>query len=73
VGSREEAVEVLALSRDPWLQSCAAYAIGELRLAHFAETVDRWAEDADPLLRATAVAAREKLKAHAAPASVDVG
>ncbi|MCC6991835.1 MAG: HEAT repeat domain-containing protein [Acidobacteria bacterium] len=73
VGSREEAVEVLALSRDPWLQSCAAYAIGELRLAHFAEAVDRWAEAADPLLRATAVAAREKLKAHAAPASVDVG
>ncbi|MBL8138292.1 MAG: HEAT repeat domain-containing protein [Acidobacteria bacterium] len=73
VGSREEAVEVLALSRDRWLQSCAAYAIGELRLAHFAEVVDRWAGDADPLLRTTAEAAREKLKAHAAPASVDVG
>lgn len=73
VGSREEAVEVLALSRDPWLRSCAAYAIGELRLARFAETVDRWAEDADPLLRATAAAAREKLKAHAAPSAVDVG
>jgi hypothetical protein len=73
LGSREEAVEVLALSRDPWLQSCAAYAIGELRLAHFAGTVDRWANDADPLLRATARAACEKLKAHAASASVDVG
>ncbi len=73
VSSREEAVEMLVLSRDRWLQSCAAYAIGELRLARFAEVVDGWAGDADPLLRATAEAAREKLKAHAAPASVDVG
>ena len=73
VGSREEGVEVLALSRDPWLQSCAAYAIGELRLSRFAAAVDRWADDADPLLRATAQAAREKLKAHAAATAVDVG
>ena len=27
---REEAVEVLTQSADPWLRSCAAYAIGEL-------------------------------------------
>jgi len=73
VGSREDGVEVLALSRDPWLQSCAAYAIGELHLARFADAVDRWADDADPLLRATAQAARVKLKAHATATSVDVG
>ncbi len=73
VGSGEEGVEVLVLSRDPWLQSCAAYAIGELRLSRFADVVDRWAEAADPLLRATALAAREKLKAHAAATAVDVG
>lgn len=73
VGSRDEAVEVLSLSRDPWLQSCAAYAIGELRLAHLAHLVDAWADDGDPLLRTTAVAARDKLKAHAAAPTIDVG
>jgi hypothetical protein len=66
-------VEVLSLSRDPWLQSCAAYAIGELRMAHLAHLVDAWADDGDPLLRTTAVAARDKLKAHAAAPTIDVG
>lgn len=73
IGTRDEAVELLAASRDPWLQSCAAYAIGELRLAALAHLVDRWAVDADPMLRATAEAAQVKLKAHAAAATVDVG
>lgn len=73
VGSREEAVDVLARSRDPWLQSCAAFTIGELRLSRFADTVDRWARDAEPLLRITAAAAREKLKAHAAATAADLG
>lgn len=73
VGSRDEAVEVLSLSRDPWLQSCAAYAIGELHLAHLAHLVDAWATESDPLLRATAAAARDKLKAHAAAPALDVG
>jgi len=73
VGTRDEAIAVMAQSRDPWLQSCAAYAIGELRLAAFAETIDRWAGDADPLLRATALAARAKLKDRAAVPAVDVG
>ncbi|MGD9904716.1 MAG: Npt1/Npt2 family nucleotide transporter [Vicinamibacterales bacterium] len=73
VGTRDEAIAVMARSRDPWLQSCAAYAIGELRLAAFAETVDRWSADPDPLLRATALAARAKLKDRAAVPAVDVG
>ena len=73
VGTRDEAIAVMTQSSDPWLQSCAAYAIGELRLAHFAEVVDRWATDADPLLRATALAARDKLKGRAAVPAVDVG
>ena len=33
IGTRDEAIAVMAQSQDPWLQSCAAYAIGELRLA----------------------------------------
>ena len=71
--SRADAVDVLARSRDPWLQTCAAYAIGELRLARMAPLVDAWSADADPLLRQTAEAAREKLKAHAGTVPVDVG
>ena len=72
LGDREEAIEVMALSEDPWLRACAAYAIGEMRLTRFAEKLDEWARDsADPLLRATAVDAREKLR-HAATAAAGV-
>ena len=68
---REEAIEVMALSDDPWLRSCAAYAMGEMRLTRFAAKLDEWSGDADPLLRATAVDAREKLR-HAAAADAGV-
>ncbi|MEO8681562.1 MAG: Npt1/Npt2 family nucleotide transporter [Vicinamibacterales bacterium] len=72
LGDREEAIEVMTLSQDPWLRSCAAYAIGEMRLQRFAATLDTWAADVDPLLRATAIDAREKLRhAVAADAGVD--
>jgi hypothetical protein len=53
------------LSRDPWLQSCAAYAIGELRLTRFAPQLKEWSAHADPLLRATAIDAANKLRAAA--------
>ncbi|MCC7123485.1 MAG: hypothetical protein IT178_01450 [Acidobacteria bacterium] len=62
LGGREEAVEVLATGADPWLRSCAAYCIGELRLARFAPKLDEWSRDADPLLRMAAVEAQAKLK-----------
>ena len=71
LGDREEAIEVMALSQDPWLRASSAYAMGELRLTRFAPTLDRWAEDPDPLLRATAIDAREKLR-HAAAAAAGV-
>ncbi len=72
LGDREEAIEVMAQSEDPWLRSCAAYAMGEMRLTRFAEQLDEWAQEGtDPLLRATAVDAREKLR-HAATASAGV-
>jgi ATP:ADP antiporter, AAA family len=73
IGTRDEAIAVMAQSQDPWLQSCAAYAIGELRLARFANVVDEWALTGDPMLRATALAARDKLKDRAAFPAVDVG
>ncbi|MFA5908596.1 MAG: Npt1/Npt2 family nucleotide transporter [Vicinamibacterales bacterium] len=71
LGDREEAIEVMALSQDPWLRSCAAYAMGEMRLTRFAAKLDEWAKDGDTLLRATAVDAREKLR-HAAAAAAGV-
>lgn len=71
LGDREEAIEVMALSQDPWLRACAAYAMGEMRLTRFAQTLDQWADDSDPLLRATAIDAREKLR-HAATAAAGV-
>jgi ATP:ADP antiporter, AAA family len=71
LGDREEALEVMALSQDPWLRASSAYAMGELRLTRFAPTLDQWAEDPDPLLRATAIDAREKLR-HAAAAAAGV-
>jgi len=71
LGDREEAIEVMALSQDPWLRSCAAYAMGEMRLTRFAAKLDEWVKDSDPLLRATAVDAREKLR-HAAASAAGV-
>ncbi len=68
LGDREEAIEIMALSDDPWLRSCAAYAMGEMRLVRFAEKLDEWSTDPDALLRATALDAREKLR-HAAAAA----
>jgi ATP:ADP antiporter, AAA family len=62
LGDREEAISVMILSRDPWLQSCAAYVIGELGLVKFADTLETWTRHPDPLLRATAIDAREKLR-----------
>jgi AAA family ATP:ADP antiporter len=63
LGDREEAIAVMTLSQDPWLKSCAAYAIGELRLSRFLQQLKAWAADPDPLLRATAVDALNKLRA----------
>jgi AAA family ATP:ADP antiporter len=67
VADREAAVAVMAQSEDPWLRSCAAYAIGEMRLTRFTPTLDGWVADADPLLRATALDARGKLRPSGAP------
>jgi AAA family ATP:ADP antiporter len=63
LGDRDEAISVLMLSQDPWLQSCAAYAIGEFRLMQFEGEVEKWCTAADPLLRATAQDALRKLRA----------
>jgi hypothetical protein len=46
---------------DPWLQSCAAYAIGVFELHGLARELDRWVDADDALLRETARQARKKL------------
>jgi hypothetical protein len=62
LGDRDEAIAVMMLSHDPWLQSCAAYAIGEFRLSKFASQIEQWSTHPDPLLRATAIDAARKLR-----------
>ena len=57
----EEAIAALMHSGDPWLRSCAAYAIGTLGLNSLESELDAWENDPDPLLRETVRQAKEKL------------
>ena len=61
VESREEAVEALIASDDPWLRSCGVYAVGALRLTSFSAQIERFADSDDTLLRETVRAARVRL------------
>jgi AAA family ATP:ADP antiporter len=61
IGGPREAVSALAGSHDPWLQSCAAYAIGALGLRDMEASLDAWAKGPDPLLRQTARQAKQRL------------
>jgi HEAT repeat protein len=61
VATREEAVALLAESGDPWLQSCAAYAIGTLSIRPLAPYLDRWVGADDELLKETAKQARRRM------------
>jgi AAA family ATP:ADP antiporter len=69
VVTREEAVATLVGCGDPWLRSCAARIIGALSLRSFEGELDRWREDADPLLREAARAARRQLRDDGAAAA----
>ena len=61
VETSEEAVSMLIHSGDPWLRSCAAYAIGTLGLRSMEAELEAWGNDPDPLLVETVKQAREKL------------
>jgi len=61
VESGAEAVQSLLSSEDPWLRSCAAYAIGALNLEGFDGQLERLSSDPDPLLRETARQAQARL------------
>jgi hypothetical protein len=62
VNSQAEAVESLLASEDPWLRSCAAYAIGTLKLEGYSAQLSQMAADSDPLLRETALQAQSRLR-----------
>jgi AAA family ATP:ADP antiporter len=57
----EHAVAALASTGDPWLRSCAAYAIGALGLRSLAPHLDAWSGEPDPLLREAVRQAKVKL------------
>jgi len=57
----DEAIRVLVASDDAWLQSCAAFLVGEMRLVAFGGRLRGWADDPNPLLRDSAREALEKL------------
>jgi AAA family ATP:ADP antiporter len=60
--SREQAVNELVSSDDPWLKSCGAYAIGSFRMKSMAGELERCLSHADPLLRETARVAKLRLE-----------
>jgi len=57
----EDAVAALAGTGDPWLRSCAAYAIGARGLRSLEPQLEAWSRDPDPLVRETVRQARAML------------
>ena len=70
VESREHAVAELIHSKDPWLMSCGAYAIGTLGLRQLVGELDSCLNHPDPLLRETARQAKMRLATQPEKASV---
>jgi hypothetical protein len=56
-----EAVRVLVATDDAWLQACAAFLVGELRLENLTPQLRLWMADPNPLLRESAREALDKL------------
>jgi AAA family ATP:ADP antiporter len=62
IENQKEAVAALISSDDPWLRSCGAYAVGAFGMKSLEHELDRCLNDADPLLRETARAAKQRLE-----------
>jgi len=62
IENQEQAVAALVTSDDPWLRSCGAYAIGSFGMKSLESNLIRCLNDADPLLRETARAAKARLE-----------
>ena len=63
IGPPTRLMAALVVSDDPWLRSCAAYAIGALGLKALAHELERWLDADDVLLRETARQAKDQLAA----------
>ncbi len=61
VSSESEAVKLLLQSEDPWLKSCAVYAIGALKLKSLLPELDKLDTEQDALLRETIRQTRTRL------------
>ncbi len=61
IENQEQAVAALVTSDDPWLRSCGAYAVGAFGMKSLEGELNRCLNDADPLLRETARAAKLRL------------
>jgi len=63
IENQEQAVAALVTSDNPWLRSCGAYAIGMFGMRSLEGELNRCLNDADPLLREAARAAKQLLEA----------
>src|SRR5262245_55229976 len=63
VESKDDALQILMYTEDPWMKSCAAHLIGIMGLKHFQKEIDEWANDNEPVLREKAQRAQQRLAA----------
>ena len=66
--SAERAVATLLASEDPWLRSCAVYAVGALQLRGLAPQLKQFENAEDPVLRDSVSTARRRLAGESAAA-----
>jgi hypothetical protein len=64
IQTKDDALQILMSTQDPWLKSCAAHVIGILGLKQFQREIDQWAIDPDPVLREKAQRAQQRLAAY---------
>ncbi len=70
--STEQAVSTLLASEDPWLRSCAVYAVGALQLQNLVPELHKFESTSDPMLRDSVHAALQRLSGEPDPAQATV-
>ena len=68
----EQAVETLLASEDPWLRSCAVYAVGALQLRNLEPKLHKFEASPDPALRDSVHAALQRLSGEPDPTQTPV-
>ena len=78
----QQAVATMLASDDPWMKSCAIYAVGTLQLRTLVPALKRHESSTDPIVRQAVVDTRARLAGdsrallqpqHPAPADLDAG